>query len=1053
MKKKILFILLVIASIALVYKYTAQESATTILRKKHTTFLKKHEFSKRKNISKKERKSQGLPPNAYFEQEYLNEINPNTGRTHKENVFKLQGDLQNQRLAQRVPGGNSESWVERGPNNVGGRTRAVIFDPNDASQETVFAGGVSGGLWKNTNISNPNSTWTQVGISENLAVSCIAIDPNDSNIWYVGTGESHTAGEANGNGVWKSTDGGATWSHLFGGVTGPSVYEANSTFTVNTPASIAGNYVSVLATVFGGNLSTAVTGDLALADDGTDPNDDACTDLTNGAAISGKIAVIRRGDCPFVEKVKRAQDVGALAVVIVNNVAGDPIPMGGDDATITIPSVMVSMSDGNAMIAEIANGVEVTLSSGGLGFEVLPGIQHINDIAIRDNNGSSEVFVAVGDTFYSDGTPSVILGSNDMGIYKSIDGSSFSKLSFPTAADGSRYEPNNIKIAADNSLYVSTNSGIGISGGGGAILHSTDGSTFTLKHTITDGLRTEIALSPTNANIIYVLAQLSGGAPVGMYKTTDNFATVSSLPLPNDVDSGIPANDFTRGQAGYDLLLKIDPNNENVLYVGGIDLFKSPNGGTIWSQISKWSNNNSLASLNVSLVHADQHGLAFSSSSRMVFGTDGGVYFSNDSGTSIGERNSGYNTAQFYTVGVAPTAAFSGDYFIAGAQDNGTQLFSNANTSGTSSTSKAAGGDGAYSFFDEDGTDKYYISNYVYNGSIKLFDYNSGSSRTINSESASNGGFINQEELDSNLNILYSNYSSGSNYIIKRYANLLFGTVSKTNLTNNLMDAEPSAMKVSPYTTNETTLLVGLKNGKVLKVNKANLFSFAMVWTEITGSNFVGTVSDIEFGTSEDEIFVTMHNYGVKSIWYSNNGGTTWQDKEGDFPDIPVKTILQNPLRTEEVIIGTDLGVWKTNNFTDASPNWVQSYNGMSNVKVTDLDVRDDNMVFAATYGRGVFSGQFTAEVASVKDVVLDTKEFTIYPTISDGNFTVFAKKLLGNSQLQIFDVRGKEVHKQKIDFSSQEKQVVSVNLKVGVYIVNLIDSENKKSSRKIIIK
>lgn len=115
-----------------------------------------------------------------------------------------------------------------------------------------------------------------------------------------------------------------------------------------------------------------------------------------------------------------------------------------------------------------------------------------------------------------------------------------------------------------------------------------------------------------------------------------------------------------------------------------------------------------------------------------------------------------------------------------------------------------------------------------------------------------------------------------------------------------------------------------------------------------------------------------MHNYGVTSIWYTANGTSatpTWVSKEGNLPDLPVKCILQNPLRPEEVIIGTDLGVWYTNIFNTASPVWNQSYNGMSNVKVPDMDLRNDNKVFVATYGRGIFSGSFTNTVLSNEDI------------------------------------------------------------------------------------
>ena len=106
----------------------------------YAKFVEEHPFSKTMYLSKKERKSLGLPPNAYFEQEYLNEINPITGRTHPENIFELQNQLNSYKA--RVPGDAIDNpWIERGPNNVGGRTRAILFDPNDATNKRVFAGG------------------------------------------------------------------------------------------------------------------------------------------------------------------------------------------------------------------------------------------------------------------------------------------------------------------------------------------------------------------------------------------------------------------------------------------------------------------------------------------------------------------------------------------------------------------------------------------------------------------------------------------------------------------------------------------------------------------------------------------------------------------------------------------------------------------------------------------------------------------------------------------------------------------------------------------------
>ena len=1055
MKQKLLLLTIAILSITFIYNYATEESPTEKLRKQHAAFLASHPYNETLELTKSERKAKGIPPNKYFEQEYLNEINPATGRTHKRELLQLQARLNAERLEERAPGDAvNNPWVERGPDNVGGRTRALLFDPNDPTQETVYAGGVSGGLWKNTNISNINSVWSYVGISENLSVSSIAVDPNNSNVWYVGTGESYTGADAVGNGLWKTTDGGATWNQIYGGVTGSSYVDTSpaAVLKINSPANIAADYNITVTTGFGSDLSSALTGDLVLAMDGTSPTEDACSAIMNSSAVNGKIAVIRRGECTFDDKVKRAQDAGAIAVIVVNNVSGAPILMGGDGLgfneegnplNITITSVMVSDTDGNAIIAALGNGVNGTLQPGSntSGYTILPGIQHINDLVVRDNNGTSEVFFAAAETFAS----GALLGINEVGVYKSTDGTNFSKLVLSAGED---LEPNNIKIAADNSIYVSTQSNT-FGEGGGRIYHSTDGSTFTLKHTVPSGSRTEIACSPTDANTIYVLAQLNSD-PVGIYKTTDNFTNVTTLALPNDADTGIDANDFTRGQAFYDLLIRVDPTNDNILYVGGIDLFKSTNGGTSWSQISHW-----YGGWGYQEVHADQHGLAFSSSSKMVFSNDGGVYLSTNAGNNIFPRKKGYNTLQFYTVGVAPTTAFSGnEYFLAGAQDNGTLMIENA-SDGVNSFYERQGGDGAYSFFDQDGTDQYCIANYVYNGNIKLYDFSNGNVRTINNESGSNGDFINQEALDSNLDILYSNYSSSSDFIVRMYRNIKSGTVTKTNIADaSIMDSEPSALTVSHYTTNQSNLFIGLKNGKLIKIaGTTNTFPNNPIWTDITGTDFVGSISDIELGTNENEIFVTMHNYGVQNIWYTADGGTTWVGKEGNLPDIPVKAILQNPLLLEEVIIGTELGVWRTSNFSDASPTWTQSYNGMSNVKVTDLDMRDDNMVFAATYGRGIFSGQFTDAVASVDDVLTDKKAFTVYPTISDGDFTLMAKNDLGETTCRIFDMAGRQVYSSTINFNETSEQQVSVNLRAGTYIVNLVDQNNKKSSSKIIIR
>ena len=145
-------------------------------RQTHAKFLKNSPFNERLQWDKKTRKLNGLPPNKYFEQMWELTINPATGRLEDENVIKLREELTAQRIARRVPGDSNSPWVERGPNNVGGRTRAMLFDPNDSSNRRVYAGGVSGGLWVNNDITNANSQWQRVqNVPGNLSVTIIGI--------------------------------------------------------------------------------------------------------------------------------------------------------------------------------------------------------------------------------------------------------------------------------------------------------------------------------------------------------------------------------------------------------------------------------------------------------------------------------------------------------------------------------------------------------------------------------------------------------------------------------------------------------------------------------------------------------------------------------------------------------------------------------------------------------------------------------------------------------------------------------------------------------------
>ena len=361
--KKSIAILIFLVLIVFVYSISSNRNSREIIKEKHSLILKTHVLNKTLELSREERLANGVPPNKYLEEKYLLEINPYTGRTHPENIYNTQQELKKKRSIQfRTPGdGVDNLWTERGPNNVGGRTRVVLFDPNDNTHKRVFAGGVSGGLWVNNDITDDTSSWTRIGINENLSVTCMAVDPNNSQIMYIGTGELYSPQQALGNGIWKSIDGGASWNNVY--------------------------------------------------------------------------------------------------------------------------------------------KVRGTTSSG-----TVPGTYYITDIVVRDNDGSnlttndSEVFAAIGASFYSSNPISTFVGTNDYGIFKSTDnGSNWSQVTLGAGAD--KVAPNDFEIGKDNILWLGTTRNV-YGKTGGRVYSSSDGINFTLKHTITDGRRTEIAVSKTNANSI-----------------------------------------------------------------------------------------------------------------------------------------------------------------------------------------------------------------------------------------------------------------------------------------------------------------------------------------------------------------------------------------------------------------------------------------------------------------------------------------------------------------------------------------------------------------------
>lgn len=160
-------------------------------------------------------------PSARADFEYNRTKDPKTGLVPRDELEKSRNIMSKMiKLMGAVP---NVTWTERGPNNIGGRTRAIMWDPNDATKKKVWAGGVTGGLWFNNDVTDANSSWTKVNdFWDNIAIGDVAYDPSNTQVMYVGTGErgsssstSNTGGSGGGGGgIWKTTDGGITWARL-----------------------------------------------------------------------------------------------------------------------------------------------------------------------------------------------------------------------------------------------------------------------------------------------------------------------------------------------------------------------------------------------------------------------------------------------------------------------------------------------------------------------------------------------------------------------------------------------------------------------------------------------------------------------------------------------------------------------------------------------------------------------------------------------------------------------------------------------------------------------
>jgi photosystem II stability/assembly factor-like uncharacterized protein len=569
---------------------------------------------------------------------------------------------------------------------------------------------------------------------------------------------------------------------------------------------------------------------------------------------------------------------------------------------------------------------------------------------------------------------SVFAGTNN-GVYKSIDkGLTWTKILAPRNNIGGvnlsaiTVFPNtvsDIEIGADNLLYVSMGYySLALSVTSvveqGRVFKSSD-TTGTVYSEITPPFATyagriELALAPSTSGASQVVYAVGANGTAGgvkyFKKSIDAGTTWTDVTVPLYANGTV----FTSAQSWYDLILQVKPNDPNTVFAGGTSYFRTTNGGTSWTPLSEYQQ----------YIHPDMHVIEFRPNfpNQIVWANDGGVYYSPDitaapSNTFFKMRNNNYNVTQFYGVSMKNLADRT--YLLCGAQDNGTM---NMKSNSDGPAFYTAGGDGMIGAIDQDDAN-IQIGSY-FSGNFYLVDRygNQGADLPL---SQAGGLFVDPLAYDSKLNTLFScaNRSGVSpNFTypsLNRVLNVGITNTGSTLAVGADVREYVSALKVG-YGAN--TLFIATRAGRIYKLTNTNLATATPV--RIDKRDVVPTIGQpnanvtcIELGANDNEILVTYSNFGVKSIFYTADGGTTWTSKDDathGLPDMPIRWALMNPSDRKQVLIATEIGVWSTADITAANPQWTVTNNGLANVRSDMITYREaDGMIAVATHGRGVF--------------------------------------------------------------------------------------------------
>jgi photosystem II stability/assembly factor-like uncharacterized protein len=578
--------------------------------------------------------------------------------------------------------------------------------------------------------------------------------------------------------------------------------------------------------------------------------------------------------------------------------------------------------------------------------------------------------------------------NNSIGILKSVDGGTTWNSTGLTFSASSKITINRLLTNPQNHqiLYAATSNGLYKTSDGGTtwtlissepfydmefkpgdaqtiyaggqdngdVFLSTDGGITWNKALSTSGKRVVIAVSPNQNSWVYAAVAVNDGSGLKGFYKSDN-SGVSYLSTGCSVNLlGRLCNGLGGGQGNYDFTMAVDPNNANVVFVGGVNTWKTTDGGINWNIKNYWTGTCGGA---VQEVHADKHCLTFQNGSSTLFeGNDGGIYKTSDGGTTWSDLSNGIVIGQIYRTDVSQTNQSD---VIAGLQDNGTKSVN------AGSWQDVIGGDGMDCIIDYSNSDIQFGESQ--NGGLKRTTNHWATSTDLSSHFAY-APWIMPLAIDPNVHTT-----------IYAVDNTLKKSIDGGNTWTSIGSHQFREFAIAPSNSDYIYGCTGFdSNSELYKTTDGGV-----TWTNITGTLPVNQ-ANITYVTVKDDdvntVWITMGQYNSYSVFETTDGGTTWKDISYGLPEVPVMTLAQNKLNTSvaELYAGTDVGVY----VKYGNGKWQLFSNGLPNVVITELKIYYDNntpsnsRIRAASYGRGLWESDlytFTAGTPQTDFIADDT--------------------------------------------------------------------------------